>query len=59
MTESRKAPNVVTCPETRATAPSKKSQSPATIRRSPALLSWPATNALAASTLTPKPRTVR
>src|SRR5437879_6124613 len=59
MTESRKAPNGVTWPETRASAPSKKSQRPATISRSPAARVRPAENALAARKLTPRPMTVR
>jgi hypothetical protein len=59
ITESRKAPNGVTWPETRASAPSKKSQRPATIRSSPAARVRPVENAVAATKLTPRPMTVR
>ena len=59
MTESRKAPNADTWPEARASEPSKKSHSPARMRRKPPARIRPAPNAVAARRLTPSPMSVR
>ena len=59
MTESRNAPKGVTCRDARASEPSKKSKSPASSSSTPAIRIRPATNALAASRLTPSPATVK
>ena len=59
MTESRKAPNAVTCPEARASEPSSRSQRPATMSSRLAERRWPAMKAPAANRLTTRPIIVR